>query len=134
MLLISTLNIQKKRLIVCLSSEGPNEVTTINKLVETIQSAPTGLDPDVLSSWYEVVESESKARCPTEELRDSIYVIQNPDLPMKFEFKASKRAIPYVVDAIEANLSKMPFATRLYFEKFEEIMSKQLEEYLKTQY
>lgn len=118
----------------CLSSETPNEVNTINKLVETIQSVQIGLDPDVLSSWYAVVESESKARCPTDELRDSIYVIQNPDLPMKFEFKASKRAIPFVVDAIETNLSKMPFATRLYFEKFEEIMSKQLEEHLRTQY
>ena len=45
---------------------------------------------------------------------------------MKFEFKASKRAIPYLVEAIENNLNSMPFATRLYFQKFEEIMSKQL--------
>jgi hypothetical protein len=118
-----------------LSSEVSNvETNTINRLVETIQNVQTGLDPDVLSSWYAVIESESKARCPTGELRESIYVIQNSDLPMKFEFKASKRAIPFVVDAIEANLSKMPFATRLYFEKFEEIMAKQLEDYLKTQF
>ena len=42
-----------------------------------------------------------KARCQTEELRDSMEVVQNLVLPMKFEFKSSKRAIPYVVVAIE---------------------------------
>ena len=49
-------------------------------------------------------------------------VIQNPDLPMKFEFKSSKRAVPYVIEAIESNLASMPFATRLYFQKLGEII------------
>ncbi|MHB8568143.1 MAG: hypothetical protein ACYC7D_12060 [Nitrososphaerales archaeon] len=109
------------------------EVNTLNKLVETIQDVQTGLDPDVLASWYGAIESSSKALCPTDELRESIYVIQNPDLPMKFQFKTSKRAIPFVVEAIESNLNYMPFATRLYFQKFEEIMSKELKEYLTQQ-
>ncbi len=100
--------------------------------METIQDVQNGLDPSVLASWYSVIESESKALCPSQELAESIFVVQDPILPMKFEFKASKRAIPFVVDAIESNLNKMPFATRLYFQKFEEIMSKQLEEYLRA--
>ena len=108
------------------------EVTTLNKLVETIQDVRNGLDPDVLASWYSVIEAETKSLCPTEELRESIEVVQNPVLLMKFEFKASKRAIPYLVEAIENNLNAMPFATRLYFQKFEEILSKQLEDYLKS--
>ena len=83
----------------------------------------------MIASWYSVIESESKALCPTEELRSSINVIQNMDLPMKFEFKASKRAIPYVLEAIENNLNSMPFATRLYFQKFEEIMQREVSNY-----
>lgn len=106
------------------------EVNTLNKLVETIQDVKTGLDPQVLASWYGVLEIEAKTLCPNDELRNSIRVVQNPDLPMKFEFKSSKRAIPFVVEAIENNLNVMPFATRLYFQKFEEIMESELRNYL----
>jgi hypothetical protein len=107
------------------------ETAVLNKLAETIQDVQNGLDPDVIARWYGVIEAESKSLCPNEELRDSIHVAQNPDLPMKFEFKSSKRAIPFVIDAIESNLNSMPFATRLYFQKFEEIMEKELSSYLK---
>jgi hypothetical protein len=106
------------------------EINTLNKLVETIQDVTTGLDPNVLASWYEILETDAKALCPNDELRNSILVVQNPDLPMKFEFKSSKRAIPFVVEAIENNLNSMPFATRLYFQKFEEIMETELRAYL----
>ena len=106
------------------------EINTLNRLVETIEDVKNGLDTDVIASWYGVIESETKALCPTEELRDSVYVIQDALLPMKFEFKTSKRAIPYVIEVIENNLNAMPFATRLYFQKFEEIMQKELSAYL----
>jgi hypothetical protein len=106
------------------------ETNTLNWLSETIKNAPTGLDPAILSRWYDVVEADAKVLCPSEELRESITVVQNPILPMKFEFKSSKRAIPFVVEAIERNLNSMPFATRLYFQKFEEIIQMQLTEYL----
>ena len=113
-------------------NNGNIEVHALNKLVETIQDVQTGLDPEVLASWYNVLETETKSLCPTEELKSSIYVIQNPELPMKFEFKCSKRAIPYLIEAIENNLNSMPFATRLYFQKFEEIIQIELSNYLKT--
>ena len=106
------------------------EVNVLNKLIETIEGAKVGLDSEVIAKWYAVIESESKVLCPTSELRDSIHVVQNPVLPMKFEFKSSKRAIPYVVSAIESNLNEMPFATRLYFQKFEEIMQQELTTYM----
>ncbi|MGI0080714.1 MAG: hypothetical protein ACRECH_13970 [Nitrososphaerales archaeon] len=106
------------------------EVNTLNRLVETIQDVRIGLDPEVLADWYGILETEAKTLCPNAELRDSIRVVQNPDLPMKFEFKSSKRAIPFVVEAIENNLNAMPFATRLYFQKFEEIMEYELRNYL----
>jgi hypothetical protein len=109
------------------SFSGNAEMNTLNMLVETIQNLQNGLDPEVLSAWYAILEAESKTLCPNEELRESIAVIQNPDLPMKFEFKSSKRAIPYVIQAIENNLGSMPFATRLYFEKLEQIIDGELQ-------
>jgi isocitrate dehydrogenase kinase/phosphatase len=108
------------------------ELNTLNKLVETIQDVKNGLDPDVVSRWYEILEAEAKVLCPNDELSSTISVIQNPDLPMKFEFKSSKRAIPYVIEAIENNLNSMPFATRLYFQKFEEIIEAELSAYLRN--
>jgi hypothetical protein len=106
------------------------ETKTLNWLVDTIEDVKNGLDPEVLARWYDVVETEARALCPDDELRDSIQVEQNSVLQMKFEFKSSKRAIPYVVEAIENNLNAMPFATRLYFQKFEDIIQKQLTAYL----
>jgi hypothetical protein len=95
------------------------------KLVEKIQDTQNGLDPRILAVYYKKIETDAKARCRTEELRQSISVVQNRELPMKFEFKASKRAIQFVIQAIEANLNSMPFATRLYFQKFQEILEKE---------
>ncbi|MDG6906152.1 MAG: hypothetical protein JRN20_10250 [Nitrososphaerota archaeon] len=116
-------------------SSAPNptenvEINTLNRLIETIEDVKNGLDVDVIASWYSVIESQTRAICPTQELRDSVYVVQNQLLPMKFEFKMSKRAIPYVIDIIESNLNAMPFATRLYFQKFEEILQKEQSSYL----
>ncbi len=108
---------------------SPPEGNLLNHLVETIQDAPNGLDPRVLAAFYQKIEQDSKVICPTEELRNSISVLQNPLLPMKFEFKASKRAMQFVIQAIESNLSSMPFATKLYFQKFEEILEKEYVRY-----
>lgn len=97
------------------------EVNLINKLLNVINEIKYGLDPNVLADWYRIIEADAKALCP-EELRESICVKQDPILWMKFEFKASKRAVPYIIEAIERNLNLMPFATRLYFQKLEEII------------
>jgi hypothetical protein len=100
------------------------EIRVLEKLAEMIKDIKYGLDPDVLADWYKVIETEAKSLCP-DELRDSIAVTRDPILTLKFEFKASKRAIPCVIEAIENNLSAMPFATRLYFQKLEEIVQQE---------
>ena len=41
---------------------------------------------------------------------------------MKFEFKTSRRAVKYVIEAIDRNLDRMPLATRLYFQKLSELI------------
>ncbi len=104
----------------------PNEETRlIEKLVQEIENLKNGLDPTVLAGWYKRIESDAKARTPAH-LRDSIQVIQNEVLPMKFEFKVSKRAVSYVLESIDRNLAEMPLATRLYFQKLSELIQAQM--------
>ena len=97
------------------------EMLVLNRLLREIEGLKEGLDPNVLSGWYQKVASDARADAPRH-LQESIDVIQDPILPMKFEFKTSRRAIKYVIDAIERNLDGMPMATRLYFQKLSELI------------
>ena len=97
------------------------EMLVLNKLLQEIENLKLGLDPNVLAGWYNKVASDAKAEAPSH-LVDSIDVVQDPILPMKFEFKSSRRAIKYVLEAIDRNLEKMPMATRLYFQKLSELI------------
>jgi hypothetical protein len=100
------------------------EMRLIQRLVQEIERLKLGLDPEVLAAWYRKVEIDAKARAPPH-LKDSIQVIRDPILTMKFEFKTSRRAVDKVLAAIAANLSAMPMATRLYFQKLSELIQAQ---------
>lgn len=100
----------------------------IEKMIAKIEGLKEGLDPEVLNRWYRIVEEESRNKAP-DELRDKISVLQDPNLPMKFKLVISKRAIPFVIDAIESNLEKMPYATRLYFQVVEGTIWEEYEKY-----
>ena len=97
------------------------EMLVLNRLLQEIEDLKLGLDPNVLAGWYRKIASDAKSEAPSH-LVDTIDVIQDPILPMKFEFKSSKRAIKYVLEAIEQNLDAMPLATRLYFQKLAELI------------
>jgi len=97
------------------------EMMILNKLLQEIEDLKLGLDPPVLLGWYQRVASDARAHAPSH-LTESIDVIQDPILPMKFEFKTSRRAIKYVLEAIDRNLDEMPMATRLYFQKLAELI------------
>jgi len=97
------------------------EMMVLNRLLKDIEDLKLGLDPAVLAGWYQKIASDAKADAPGH-LVDSIDVIQDPILPMKFEFKTSRRAIKYVIEAIDRNLDGMPMATRLYFQKLSELI------------
>jgi hypothetical protein len=97
----------------------------LNRLLHEIESLKEGLEPNVLSAWYNKIASDAKVEAPSY-LTDSIDVIQDPILPMKFEFKTSKRAVKYVLDAIDGNLAEMPTATRLYFQKLSELIQAEM--------
>ncbi len=93
----------------------------LNRLLREIEELKQGFEPNVLLGWYQKIASDARAEAPRH-LQDSIDVAQDPILPMKFEFKTSRRAIKYVTEAIERNLDGMPLATRLYFQKLSELI------------
>ncbi len=101
------------------------EMLVLQKLLQEIENVKLGLDPNVLAGWYNKVASDAKAEAPRH-LTDSIDVLQDPILPMKFEFKTSKRAVKYVLEAIDRNLAAMPTATRLYFQKLSELIQAEM--------
>jgi hypothetical protein len=91
------------------------------KLNNIIKEMQDGLVPEALANWYYIIRNRAREVCP-EELRDKITVDQDPVLPMKFKLNISKRTVPFVVSAIEQTLPEMPYSTRLYFEKVQEII------------
>jgi hypothetical protein len=101
------------------------EMVMLQRLLKEIEDLKIGLEPTVLAGWYEKIASDARSEAPSY-LVDSIGVAQDPILPMKFEFKASKRAVSYVLDAIDRNLEAMPLATRLYFQKLSELIQQEM--------
>lgn len=100
------------------------EMVALQRLLKEIEDLKLGLEPAVLAGWYEKVAADARSEAPSH-LVDSIGVAQDPILPMKFEFKSSKRAVAYVLDAIDMNLGEMPVATRLYFQKLSELIQQE---------
>jgi hypothetical protein len=101
------------------------EMAVLTRLVQEIENLKLGLEPEVLAGWYNKVANDAKAKAPAE-LMDLIDVIQDPILPMKFEFKASRRTVKYVLEAIDENLESMPKATQLYFQKLSELIQAEM--------
>ena len=101
------------------------EMVVLQRLLQEIENVKLGLDPEVLAGWYNRIASEAKSEAPSH-LTDSIDVVQDPILPMKFEFKTSKRAVRYVLEAIDRDLPEMPTATRLYFQKLSELIQAEM--------
>ena len=100
------------------------ELKVLEQLAATIHDINLGLEPETLASWYEAIVAHAKEFAP-EELKSSISVHQDSVLWMKFEVSCSRRAVQYMVEAIESNLHNMPFATRLYFQKVEELLTQE---------
>ena len=105
----------------------------INKMVKKIDSdilnLKQGLQPENLSFWYSKIINETIEMAPPW-LEDKIKVHQDPVLLMKFNLDISKRAVRYFMIAVDNNINDMPYSTRLYFLKVQEIMSTEMDKSL----
>jgi len=88
-----------------------------------------GLHPENLAYWYDKIIKETKEVAPPW-LQDKIKVKQDPILQMKFNLDISKRAVRYFMMAVDQNLDQMPYSSRLYFLKVQEIMSVEMDKSL----
>ncbi|RNJ80660.1 MAG: hypothetical protein D9C04_00540 [Nitrosopumilus sp. B06] len=96
---------------------------------EDVSVLKEGLQPEHLSYWYGVLISETIDMAPPW-LEDKIKVVQDETLPMKFNLDISKRAVRYFMVAVDDNIDKMPYSTRLYFLKVQEIMATEMDKSL----
>jgi len=94
-----------------------------------ITNLKEGLDPQNIAFWYKKVIQEAKEMAPSW-LVDKIGVKQDPILYLKFNLDISKRAVRYLMIAIDNNLDEMPYSTRLYFLKVQEIVSQEMDKSL----
>lgn len=101
----------------------------VKKFEKDVDNLKKGLYPNSLAFWYEKIIKETKEMAPPW-LQDKIKVKQNPILPMKFDIDISKRAVRYFMIAIDDNLDNMPYSTRLYFLKVQEIMAEEMDKSL----
>lgn len=100
--------------------------TMLNQLDSDVSLLKQGLQPDNLSFWYEKIIEETKEMAPPW-LQDKIKVKQDPMLPMKFNLDISKRAVRYFMMVVDDNLEQMPYSTKLYFLKVQEILDSEMD-------
>ena len=99
------------------------------KFNSDVSNLKQGLQPTSLSFWYSKIINETIEMVPPW-LEDKIKVHQDPILSMKFNLDISKRAVRYFMIAVDNNLDEMPYSTRLYFLKVQEILSIEMDKSL----
>ncbi len=101
----------------------------LKKIGDDVSNLKDGLDPKNLAYWYDKIIHETREMAPPW-LVDKINVKQDPILQMKFNIDISKRAVRYLIIVIDNNIDDMPYSTRLYFLKVQEIMSSEMDKSL----
>ncbi len=108
-------------------------MTIINHMMKKIDTDVSnlkqGLQPENLSFWYGKIIQETIDMAPPW-LQDKIKVHQDPILKMKFNLDISKRAVRYFMIVIDNNLDDMPYSTKLYFLKVQELLSTEMDKSL----
>ena len=101
----------------------------MKKIDTDVSNLKQGLHPQNLSYWYGKIIKETIEMVPPW-LEDKIKIQQDPILSMKFNLDISKRAVRYFMIAVDNNLDEMPYSTKLYFLKVQEIMSAEMDKSL----
>ena len=97
----------------------------LGKISADVKGLKQGLDPENIAYWYRKVVSDAKEMAPPW-LTDKINVKQDPILYIKFNLDISKRAVRYFMMAVDNNIDQMPYSTKLYFLKVQEIMTNEM--------
>jgi len=101
----------------------------MKKFDTDVSNLQKGLHPENLAYWYDKIIKETIDMAPPW-LQDKIKVNQDPILPMKFNLDISKRAVRYFMIVVDENLDIMPYSTKLYFLKVQEILSSEMDKSL----
>jgi hypothetical protein len=101
----------------------------MKKLDSDVSNLHKGLHPENLSYWYDKIIKETIDMAPPW-LQNKIKVEQDPILTMKFNLDISKRAVRYFMIVVDDNLEDMPYSTKLYFLKVQEVMSAEMDKSL----
>jgi hypothetical protein len=101
----------------------------LNKIDKNISNLKEGLNPESIAFWYTKIIKETKEAAPPW-LTSKISVKQDPILHMKFKIDISKRAVRYFMMAVDSNLDSMPYSTKLYFLKVQEIVGSEMDKSL----
>jgi len=101
----------------------------MKKIDTDVSNLKQGLQPENLSFWYDKIIQETIEMVPPW-LQDKIKVHQDPILTMKFNLDISKRAVRYFMIIVDNNLYDMPYSTKLYFLKVQELMSTEMDKSL----
>jgi len=99
------------------------------KIIRSAKDVQIGLQPRVLSAWYDRIILQTKEMAPPW-LHDKIGVTQDLILPMKFRLNLSKRAVQYFMIAVDSNLAAMPYSTRQYFLRVQQEVATEMDSYL----
>ena len=92
-------------------------------LAQELDNMTTGLEPDQLEGWKRKVEEDAREAAPME----TRGVVSFPAMGGKGspkELKVSRRAVPFLIGAIERNKGSMPAGARAYFEALEEMLAR----------
>ena len=101
----------------------------LNRIDVDIDNLKGGLQPENLEYWYRKITDETIEILPPW-LTDKINIRQDPVLQLKFNIDISKRAVRYFMQVNDYNLKNMPYTTRLYFMKVQEVVSTNMDKSL----
>lgn len=100
---------------------------SIGPLVRELSGMVEGLDSSQLETWLKVVEEDARKSAPPA-IRDRIAIPRTDvasDRKGAKEFKVSRSAVPYIIEAIDGNKESMPEGTRAYFQMLEDMLAKE---------
>lgn len=98
----------------------------LRRLDGEVGALKEGLDPDNIATWYDTVVADAIEMAPPW-LQDKISVRRDPIMTLQFHLRVSKRAVRYLMVAIDNRMDQMPYSTRLYFLKVQESVESEVD-------